>query len=648
MPEETPEIEPDHSTPEATGATAFRITPLFVASLLFLAASVGILLLVIRQNRSIPNLPPPPTPVPISATATTIPTNTAAPTTSPEITATALPTPTVTATGDLLIGVVAEDDDELAQSLVDALNEALAASPHLIELGVQVIAASDMTALSADAKLILLAQSSSDGLIAISLTDRFSPPLLQLESPYSPWIVAAPGENALHLPPDRLNFAAETALAVLELGTSLVSDAETRIQALQGVVPSSNDGVNEATSLFLLGQAEVRQGAYMSALATHSTALRVRADFPAIVLNRGNVYLALGDTATALTAYESIDVPELKGTADYNRAVAHLERGETIEAHEAAEAISANGVWRDNLLGVIAHQQEDLATAISFFETAVDNTDEPKAVLFNLALSLRKSGNAEQAYIIYEELLADDSTNSEYLLYLALTYWSESRLPSTERFMNRAIEYDTTYALAYYHRARFYAEQAEYEKLLEDAQNALRVNPYLVDLHVMVGDAHRALGDTAEAIAAYDRAIESGIETAHVYASRGLAYHDQGFARTALRDYEVAVSLDSTEPEVLYRMGIVLFDAGLWEDALEASLGAVEGGLDTADALARLALALDANVRRVAEAEEAYLRAIELDAGYTDWTYIAELPLWSGTAVTRARTIISRLDLEER
>jgi hypothetical protein len=68
----------------------------------------------------------------------------------------------------------------------------------------------------------------------------------------------------------------------------------------------------------------------------------------------------------------------------------------------------------------------------------------------------------------------------------------------------------------------------------------------------------------------------------------------------------------------------------------------VNGGLDTAEAHAALAVALDMN-NQGDDAELEYRHALSLDARFNDRKFLSEQPLWSSVSVGRAMALIKRL-----
>ena len=85
-------------------------------------------------------------------------------------------------------------------------------------------------------------------------------------------------------------------------------------------------------------------------------------------------------------------------------------------------------------------------------------------------------------------------------------------------------------------------------------------------------------------------------------------------------------------------------DAGRYEDSLDALLGAVNLGLDTPEAHAALAIALDRNGKKD-EANTEYQQALNIDSRYGDTEFLATQPMWTSAIVQEADTILRQTSL---
>lgn len=91
-----------------------------------------------------------------------------------------------------------------------------------------------------------------------------------------------------------------------------------------------------------------------------------------------------------------------------------------------------------------------------------------------------------------------------------------------------------------------------------------------------VGDAHQEVGNSREAIAAYNRAITLDPSNARAYHSRGDAYADLGKYKRAISDYTRAIELDPRNSEVYDDRGLAYYALKDYDWAISNYTWAIE------------------------------------------------------------------------
>jgi len=79
------------------------------------------------------------------------------------------------------------------------------------------------------------------------------------------------------------------------------------------------------------------------------------------------------------------------------------------------------------------------------------------------------------------------------------------------------------------------------------------------------------LGRHEEAIASFDRALESGPRHVGTLHTRGLAFYRLGRPEEALTDYDSALAVDAGAPDTWCNKGLALAELERWDEALEAA-----------------------------------------------------------------------------
>lgn len=641
-------------------AVIFLLASLLVAAMLLSGALNPLAILQ-------PSSPPPPQP-----TLTASPT----PTASPQPNQTVIPSPSATPTpassasptpeqATWAIGVAAlqtNSDPAITARLGEALqaaDPAPALSSPLEVREVRLLPAEGGIATINPAQdapgcaLLLIWEPVGSSLMRVYLLASPSPPLLaQIEARAEAWqlltpatfplIVRAQGDEA---------FVAGVALGLLELLQGAIEPALTRVQALVALspdLPRQTAAYNEAVLDFLRALAADRQGDLIAALEAYSQAIRLRSDFVAALVNRSNIYLQAGDTAAALEGYNrALAIEPEQVAALYNRALAYRAQGDQVAALEDAErlALLYAEAWSINLRGLIAYELGDSEAALADFRQAALLAPQDPTPLFNEALTLARMGEHGQALVVLDALIELQPQNPVFHLYLGDAFRLVGEYGQAERAYSEAIALNPRYLEAYLRRGRLRIEGGDPQGALTDAAQALELAPQSGEAYWIKGDALLADEDFAGAEEAYSAALGAGLDDPAIYAARGWALHRLRFRSAAIENYQQALALGHTDPLTLNRLGFALYDAGRYEEALDAMLAAVNAGLDTAEGYAGLALALDANIRRD-EAEQQYAHALEIDNRYGKAAFLAEQPLWSQAAVSRAVTILRRMGID--
>ncbi len=515
------------------------------------------------------------------------------------------------------------------------------------------IAAIDVAQDAPDCALLLVWEPAADDLLRVYvLASSSPPPLAQIETRAEPWSLPVPATFPLIARTERdETFVAGTAVGFLELLYGASEPARARLQALAALLPDlprQAAAYNEAILDFALALISDQQGDAIAALEAYSQAIRLRDDFTAARTNRSNIYLQAGDASAALEGYNSVLASDTElAAALYNRALAYRALGDLSAALEDAERLTLRypEAWSVNLRGLIAYELGDDEAALADFKLAAQSAPQDPTPLFNQALTLARMGEHRQALVVLDALIELQPQNPLFHLYLGDAFRLVGDTEQAEHAYSQAIDLDPQYLEAYLRRGRLRVENGDAEGALADANQASAIDPQAGEAYWIRGDALLIEEDFAAAEDAYNTALNLGLSDPAIYAARGWALHRLRFRSAAIENYQQALALGYSDPITFNRLGFALYDAGRYEEALDAMLAAVNAGLDTAEGYAGLALALDANIRRD-EAEQQYAHALEIDGRYGKANFLAEQPLWSQAAVTRAVTILRRLGID--
>jgi tetratricopeptide (TPR) repeat protein len=579
---------------------------------------------------------------------------------SPDQTAVSAATPTLSPETDLVISLASLDAASVAETeqFQRKLTEVLATSPSTYFARIEMVklpadtSPAHLEAVMPDSAMLVAIESSSNDLAGVHIvTPTSAPALLLLEGGLSPQPVIAPGSNAIYSARGgEQTLAAQIAVMALEIERGDVTTASQRLltaEALPPDVPPEAASQNQAILAFMQGHLLIAQGDLPGALQAYSQTLRLADGFALAHNNRGNVYMQLGDTQAGLAEYEAAlsAQPDLQ-VARYNHAIALWLGGNLSEAYTEADQLVAElpeALWALNLRGVIAAKQGNDEGALSDFEAASTLDTGLVVPLHNKALMLTRMGRYDDALQAYDALQGLEPNNPTFHYLMGTVYHLAGKLPQAGQALDRALNLDSQYADAYLERARVNMATGALDRVQADIQTAIDLRPEDYKGYQLLGDLFLQQEKYREADQAYTESVDRGGGDSALYAGRAWARHRQQSLGRAISDYEQAIALGDQDAELLFRLGFAYFDRGFYDKALAAFSGATNGGIDTAEMHAAMAIGLDANLHRD-EAELEYQKALDLDPKLSDEKYLASLPLWSPSAIRRARSILKRME----
>ncbi len=200
----------------------------------------------------------------------------------------------------------------------------------------------------------------------------------------------------------------------------------------------------------------------------------------------------------------------------------------------------------------------------------------------NLAGSEEKSQEfltqAEQAAA---RALTLDSKNTLALAYNAEIMVDEQRWIQAEQAIAMALQYDDK--LMDVHRVRAYVQESlgNYAEAISEYKKAVEITPNLTFLHISIGVNYRQLRQFNEALKWFDQAVQINkqllINDPIPYLAIGKTYSQLGDFGFAGKNVKIALKYNPANPEVYGSLGVVYFKNRNYEDAIDALKCAVRG-----------------------------------------------------------------------
>ena len=175
-------------------------------------------------------------------------------------------------------------------------------------------------------------------------------------------------------------------------------------------------------------------------------------------------------------------------------------------------------------------------------------------------------------------------------------------------------------AFAFYKRANAYYEKGEYDRAIEDYDQAIRLNPKHPDAFSNRGVAYARKGDYDRAIENYNEAIRLNPKHPDAFSNRGVAYARKGDYDRAIENYNEAIRLNPKHAGALYGRGNAYRRKGDYDRAIENYDEAIQLSPKHANAFSNRGVAY-ARKRDYDRAIENYDEAIRLNPKHVNAFY---------------------------
>ena len=279
-----------------------------------------------------------------------------------------------------------------------------------------------------------------------------------------------------------------------------------------------------------------------------------------------------------------------------------------------------------NLLGTIAGQSGDFATAVAMigraiainpqhaaacnnhgnalkglgrFDAAVASYDRAIVIKpdyveahFNRSIALQALGRLDAAVSGYERTIAIRPDHAYAHNNKGNVLKALGRAAEAVASYDRAIQIKPDYAEAWNNRGVALKDLKQYKAALSSYERAVELRADYAEAHNNHGNVLQDLKDAAAALLSHERALAIRPDYAEGWNSRGLALQELGRLDEALASYGKAISLKPDDAEAYCNRGVALQESGQIASALENYDTAIRIRPDYADGYWNKSLAL--------------------------------------------------------
>jgi tetratricopeptide (TPR) repeat protein len=280
---------------------------------------------------------------------------------------------------------------------------------------------------------------------------------------------------------------------------------------------------------------------------------------------RGNVRAELGDVAGALQDYdEEIRINPSWG-AFYMRGKARRTIGDIDGAlHDFGEAIGLKPDFSEALIdrGLVFVERDEAKAALQDFGEVIRPNPGNATAYYNRGNVRRDEGDLDGALQDYDESIRLRHDHAPVFVNRGYVRTEKGDVALALQDFDEAIRLKPEFADAFMHRAYARKANGDLEGALRDCDEAIRLSPGSSGAFMNRGNVRSVIGDLQGAMQDYNEAIRPRPDSAIAFYSRGLERSENGDLPGAMQDYDEAIRLKPNYPDALYGRGLERLAAG--------------------------------------------------------------------------------------
>jgi tetratricopeptide (TPR) repeat protein len=228
------------------------------------------------------------------------------------------------------------------------------------------------------------------------------------------------------------------------------------------------------------------------------------------------------------------------------------------------------------------------------------------------AMGLHQQGKLKAAVHLYQQILQQDSKQSDAHNLLGAVYVVAKNYKLAEKHLLKATKFAPGYAPCHYNLGKAYLDQQKFHLALAAFSKAVKLQSDYVDAIFLLANTRVQLGAVAQAQAGYEKVIKLAPENFEAHNNLGSVLQDIGSGEASIPHHKCAIALNPNFELAYLNLAHALVKLERHGDALEVFQDCIKH-CSSAKLYQKLGTTLQ-QLGRMGEAQQAYLKVIELDS----------------------------------
>jgi protein O-GlcNAc transferase len=231
--------------------------------------------------------------------------------------------------------------------------------------------------------------------------------------------------------------------------------------------------------------------------------------------------------------------------------------------------------------------------------------------------ALHRSGRLDEAKLIYERILQEQSNHFDALQLLATAYMQQKNAQAALMYFDKALQINQINAVIFNNRGNALRDLTRLDEALKSYDEAICLKPDFVEAYYNRGNTLKELKRFDEALKSYEEAIGLKPDYADAHYNRGVALQHVRRLDEALKSYHEAIRYKPNFIEAYSNIGNTLQELKRLDEALKSYDEAIRIKPDYADAYNNRGNVLK-DLKRLDEALKSYDEALRLKSDFIE------------------------------